>query len=72
MTRLDKPLRREIRIGDKAYTVTLTPLTMKLAEKGHRNGVQVYWADLVCEGAGRTTAQAHTGYAAKVLSRVSS
>ena len=37
-TKLDKPLRREIEIGDKAYTLVIDPQGLKLTEKGHRKG----------------------------------
>lgn len=47
MTPLEKPLRREIVIGDKAHTLTIDPLGLKIVEKGHRNGFSVAWADLV-------------------------
>src|SRR3546814_13576356 len=43
MTKLDKPLRRELQIGDKAYTPTIDPDGLKLVEKGHRKGVVVSW-----------------------------
>jgi hypothetical protein len=46
MTKLDKPLRREIQIGDKAYTLTIDADGLKLVEKGHRKGVEVDWATL--------------------------
>lgn len=46
MTKLDKPLRREIQIGDKAYTLTIDPDGLKLVEKGHRNGTEMRWADI--------------------------
>ena len=47
MTKLDKPLRREIQVGDKAYTLTIDPAGLKLVEKGRRNGTVLRWADLV-------------------------
>jgi hypothetical protein len=47
MTRLDKPLRREIMIGDKPHTLTIDPLGLKIVEKGRRNGVTVAWSELV-------------------------
>jgi hypothetical protein len=47
MTKLDKPLRREIAVGDQAYTLTIDPDGLKLVPKGHRNGVSVAWKDLV-------------------------
>lgn len=46
MTKLDKPLRREVQIGDKAYTLTIAPEGLKLVEKGHRNGLELAWTDL--------------------------
>jgi hypothetical protein len=47
MTKLDKPLRREVEIGDKAYTLTIDPTGLKLVEKGHRKGLELSWKDLV-------------------------
>lgn len=47
MTRLDKPLRREVEIDGKLYTLTLDPDGLKLAEKGRRKGVALSWNDLV-------------------------
>ena len=40
MTPLDKPLRRELMLGDQAYTLTIDPTGLKLVEKGRRNGVE--------------------------------
>jgi hypothetical protein len=57
MTKLDKPLRREVQIGDKAYTLTIDPDGLKLVEKGHRTGVEVSWASLAnSEGEGASHA----------------
>lgn len=39
MTPLDKPLRREVQIGDETYTLTIDPDGMKLVSKGKRNGL---------------------------------
>ena len=47
MTKLDKPLRRELEIGDKAYTLTIAPDGLKLVEKGHRKGIELAWSALV-------------------------
>ncbi|HZW17525.1 MAG TPA: hypothetical protein VFF71_01815 [Luteimonas sp.] len=57
MTKLDKPLRREVQIGDKAYTLTIDPDGLKLVEKGHRKGVEVSWASLA-NGQGESDSQA--------------
>ncbi len=47
MTPLDKPLRRELDIDGRAYTLTVDPEGLKLVEKGHRKGVALAWADLL-------------------------
>lgn len=46
-TKLDKALRREIEIGDKAYTLTIDPDGLKLTEKGHRKGHELSWKDIL-------------------------
>ncbi|HZH42693.1 MAG TPA: hypothetical protein VEY50_01215 [Lysobacter sp.] len=46
-TKLEKPIRREITVNDRAYTLTIEPDGLKLVEKGHRKGVQLRWQDLV-------------------------
>lgn len=47
MTPLDRPLRRELTIGEDTYTLTITPESMKLVPKGKRKGLELAWADLV-------------------------
>jgi len=47
MTKLDKPLRREVQIAGKAYTLTIDPEGLKLVEKGHRNGAVLRWDTIV-------------------------
>ncbi|SON94550.1 conserved hypothetical protein [Xanthomonas citri pv. fuscans] len=39
MTPLDKPLRRQLQIGEQAYTLIIDPQGLKLVEKGKRKGV---------------------------------
>ncbi|HET8817979.1 MAG TPA: hypothetical protein VFM73_00350 [Xanthomonadaceae bacterium] len=56
MTKLDKPLRREVQIGDKAYTLTIAPEGLKLVEKGHRKGTDLAWTDIVNGDAGLAAA----------------
>ena len=56
MVRLDKPLRREVLVGEKAYTLTIDPLGLKLVEKGRRNGITLAWDDLVSGDAAVATA----------------
>lgn len=47
MTPLDKPLRREVEIEGKPYTLTIDPDELKLVEKGKRKGLVLKWTDLV-------------------------
>ncbi|AOY67176.1 hypothetical protein LN565_20485 [Xanthomonas euvesicatoria pv. euvesicatoria] len=47
MTPLDKPLRRDLQIGDQAYTLIIDPQGLKLVEKGRRKGVTLRWEELV-------------------------
>jgi hypothetical protein len=47
MTPLDKPLRRELLIDGRAYTLTIDPDRLKLVPKGRRKGLELAWADLV-------------------------
>ena len=56
MTRLDKLLRREIAIGDTAYTLSIDPDGMKLVEKGKRKGLELKWNALVNGDAGLAAA----------------
>jgi hypothetical protein len=56
MTPLDKPLKRELRIGEAVYTLTLDPEGLKLTEKGRRRGIALAWKDLVSGDAALATA----------------
>lgn len=47
MTRLDKPIRRELEINETLYTLSIDPDGLKLSEKGRRNGLVLSWSDLV-------------------------
>ena len=47
ITKLDKPIRREVTIEDRAFTLTIDPDGLKLVEKGHRKGQQLRWQDIV-------------------------
>jgi hypothetical protein len=47
MTPLDRPLRRELHIADRRYTLTIDPTGLKLTERGHRRGITLNWEDLV-------------------------
>jgi hypothetical protein len=46
-TKLDRPLKREILINEKAYTLTIDADGLKLVEKGRRNGQSVTWKSIV-------------------------
>lgn len=56
MTRLEKPLRRELLIGELAYTLTIDPVGLKLVEKGKRKGLLLSWQELVSGDAALATA----------------
>lgn len=47
MTKLDKPLKREIDIDGVAHIVTIDPLGLKVTAKGRRKGHELAWKDLV-------------------------
>jgi hypothetical protein len=47
MTKLDKPVRREIEVDGKPYTLTIDPVGLKLVPKGHRNGLALTWKNLL-------------------------
>ena len=51
VTRLDKQLKREINVRDKAYIVTITPQGLKVTLKGHRKGRELAWGDLIGDDA---------------------
>lgn len=56
MTPLDKPVRRAVTIDGQEYTLTIDPDGLKLVEKGHRNGLQLRWSELVSGDAALATA----------------
>jgi hypothetical protein len=47
MTPLDKPLKRQLTIGEKSYTLALDANGFKLTEKGRRLGKEISWKDVV-------------------------
>lgn len=55
-TKLDRTLKREIRINGTAYMVAIDPEGLKLTEKGRRKGVELKWQDLVSGDAALATA----------------
>lgn len=56
MTPLDRPLRREVHVDGKAYTVVIDPDGLKFTEKGRRKGVVLAWRDLASGDAALATA----------------
>lgn len=46
-TKLDRPLKREILINEKPYTLTIDADGLKLVEKGRRNGHALSWKSVV-------------------------
>ena len=55
-TKLEKPLKREIEIEGKPYTLTISPQGIKLVPKGRRKGHEIAWKDLVSGDAALATA----------------
>jgi len=47
MTKLDKPLKRELKVKKTSYVLTIDPDRFKLTEKGRRKGIEIAWKDLV-------------------------
>jgi hypothetical protein len=46
-TKLDKPLRREITVDRKIYTLVIDSEHLKVVEKGRRKGIELTWKDLL-------------------------
>jgi hypothetical protein len=46
-TKLEKPLKREITVDGRAYTVTFAPEGLKVVEKGKRKGHELSWQSIV-------------------------
>jgi hypothetical protein len=46
-TPLEKPIKREVVIDGEPYTVTLSPLGVRLVRKGFRKGRAVSWRALL-------------------------
>jgi hypothetical protein len=56
MTKLEKPLRREIDINGEAHVVVISPEGLKLTAKGKRRGHEHTWAELIRGEPGPTSA----------------
>jgi hypothetical protein len=46
-TKLDKPLKREVTVGDTVYVLTVTPEGLHLVQKGKRKGIDLTWEGMV-------------------------
>ena len=46
-TKLEKPLKREVMVDGRAYTVTVSPDGIKVVEKGKRKGHELSWQSIV-------------------------
>jgi hypothetical protein len=47
MTRLDKPIKRELRLKGGPHVLTIDPDGLRLTKKGRRKGIEIAWKDLV-------------------------
>jgi len=47
MTRLEKSLKRELKIRNAPYVLTIDPDGFKLTKKGKRKGIEIAWQNLV-------------------------
>lgn len=56
MTRLDKPLKREVQIRGKPHVLTIDPQGFKLTRKGRRKGIEIEWTALANGDAAMTAA----------------
>lgn len=55
-TKLEGALKRELLIGQQAYTLTISPTGFVLALKGRRKGLEISWSDLISGDAAIATA----------------
>lgn len=46
-TRLDKTIKRELELGGKLYTVSVSPEGVKVVPKGGRKGQEISWESLL-------------------------
>ena len=56
MTRLDRPLKRQLEIGGRLYTLTLDRHALKIARRGSRKGFTVDWPALLAAQTARAPA----------------
>jgi hypothetical protein len=46
-TPLNKPVKRELELDGKLYTVTVSPAGVKVVPKGGRKGLEISWESLL-------------------------
>ncbi len=46
-TKLDHPLKRELKVKGEAYVLTISPEGLKIVRKGRRKGQELSWKDLI-------------------------
>jgi hypothetical protein len=46
-TRLDKTVKRELELGGKLYTVSVSPAGVRIVPKGGRKGYEMSWQTLL-------------------------
>ena len=46
MTKLDKPLKRELELKGAPHVLTIDPEGLRLTKKGRRKGIEIAWKDL--------------------------
>ncbi len=46
-TKLESPIKREIKLGKELYTVIMSPEGVKIALKGRRKGREISWETLL-------------------------
>ena len=55
-TPLDKTIKRALEIEGREYVVAISPQSVKLTLKGHRNGAELKWTELINGDAALATA----------------
>jgi hypothetical protein len=47
VTKLERPVRREVLLDGEPWIVTITPEALKLTRKGRRKGLEFQWKEMV-------------------------
>mgnify|MGYP000661903716 CR=1 FL=1 len=46
-TKLEKPLKRELQLGEETYIIQIAPEGLKITIKGKRKGQEIAWKDII-------------------------